>query len=90
MVITRKVASPIAVTEAKTIVDDIAKSDNWKLIDRDIHTLLDAIDLVSQYRVHIWDATIAACMRENGITDIVTEDKKDFEKIPEIHAIVPF
>jgi len=90
VVITRKVASPITITEAKIVIDDIAKSDSWKLIDRDIHTFLDAIDLVSQYNVHIWDATIAACMKENGISDIVTEDKKDFEKIPGIHAIVPF
>lgn len=90
VVITRKVASPISVTEAKTIINDITKSDNWKLIDRDIHTFLDAIDLVLQYNVHIWDATIAVCMKENGISYIVTEDKKDFEKIPGIHVVVPF
>ena len=68
----------------------MANSDSWTLIDRDIHTFLEAIDLVSQYHVHIWDATIAACMKEHGIVDIVTEDKADFEKIPGIHVIVPF
>ena len=51
-------ANPVA--EARTIIGDMVKSDNWKLIDRDIHTFLAAIDLVSQYNVHIWDATIAA------------------------------
>jgi predicted nucleic acid-binding protein len=90
VVITKKVESPMTVAEAKTIVDDIAKSDSWRVIDRDIHTFLDAIDLVSQHHVHVWDATIAACMRENGITDIVTENKKDFEMISDIHVIFPF
>ena len=79
MVMTRKVTSPISVNEAKTIIEDMVKSDRWKVIDRDVHTFLDAIDLVSQYHAHVWDATIAACMKENSITDIVTEDKTDFE-----------
>lgn len=90
VVITRKVESPISLTEAKTMIDDIAKSDNWRIIDRDIHTFLTAIDLVIQYDIHTWDATIAACMRESGITEIITENKKDFEKIPDFHVIVPF
>lgn len=90
VVITRKVTSPISVTVAKSIIDDMVKSESWKVIDRDIHTFLDAIDLVSQYHVHIWDATIAACMKEHGVAVIVTEDKNDFEKIPGIHVVVPF
>jgi predicted nucleic acid-binding protein len=51
---------------------------------------LNAIDIVSQYSVHLWDATIAACMKENGILHIVTENKADFEKIPDIQVIFPF
>jgi len=51
---------------------------------------LKAIDLVSQYSVHIWDAMIAACMKENGIQHIVTEGTADFEKIPDIQVIFPF
>jgi predicted nucleic acid-binding protein len=90
VVMTRKVAAPIPINEVKTIIDDMVKSDRWEIIDRDVHTFLDAIDLVSQYHIHIWDAMIAACMKENGIADIVTEDKAGFEKIPGIHVIVPF
>jgi predicted nucleic acid-binding protein len=90
VVMTRKVAAPIPVSEAKTIIDDMVRSDRWKVIDRDVHTFLDAIDLVSQYHIHIWDAAITACMKENGVTDIVTEDNADFEKIPGIHVMVPF
>lgn len=90
VVITKKVDSPVAVTEAKTIVEDFLKSDNWRIIDRDVDTFLSAIDIVSEYGIHLWDAVIAACMKENGIIDIVTENKKDFEKIPDIKVSVPF
>ncbi|MEW6608636.1 MAG: PIN domain-containing protein [bacterium] len=90
VVITQKVENPIDVKEAKTIVEDILKSDNWKIIDRDVDTFLSAIDLVSKYNIHLWDAVIAACMKENGIIEIVTENKADFEKIPDIRVIIPF
>ena len=49
-----------------------------------------AIDIVSRHKIHLWDAMIAACMKENDINEIVTENKKDFEKIPDIQVIVPF
>ncbi|MEW5768365.1 MAG: hypothetical protein AB1797_12225 [bacterium] len=48
VVITQKVENPIDVKEAKPIVQDILKSDNWKIIDRDVDTFLSAIDLVSE------------------------------------------
>src|SRR3990170_5942715 len=51
VVITKKVENPIDVTEAKTIVEDFLKSDNWKIIDRDVDTFLSAIDIVSEYGI---------------------------------------
>ncbi|MDL1978299.1 MAG: hypothetical protein LWX52_09425 [Deltaproteobacteria bacterium] len=66
--ITKKVTSPIPVADAKIIIDDMAKSDSWRVIDRDINTFLKAIDIVSQHAVHLWDATIIACMKERGVT----------------------
>jgi len=90
IVITPKVENPIDVLEAKTIVEDFLKSDNWLIIDRDLDTFLSAINLVNQYDIHLWDAVIVACMMENEVTEIVTENKKDFEKIPDISVTVPF
>ncbi len=90
VVITRKVENPIDIIEAKTIVEDILKSDNWKVIDRDENTFLSAIDIVSEHKVHLWDAVIVSCMKENEITEIITENKKDFEKNSDIKVIVPF
>lgn len=90
VIITDKVENPISVTEAKTLIEDFLKSDNWRIIDRDADTFLNAVDLVSEHKIHLWDAVIAACMKENDITEIVTENKKDFEKVPDIKVTVPF
>ena len=43
-----------------------------------------------EYRIHLRDALIVACMKENDIVEIVTENKIDFEKIPEIKVTIPF
>lgn len=90
VIITDKVENPISVTEAKTLIEDFLKSDNWRIIDRDADTFLNAVDLVSEHKIHLWDAVIAACMKENDITEIVTENKKDFEKVPDIKVTIPF
>ncbi|MFV1951142.1 MAG: PIN domain-containing protein [Nitrospinota bacterium] len=90
VVMTKKVENPIDVAEARTIVEDFLKSDNWRIIDRDEDTFLNAVNLVSEHEIHLWDAVIAACMKENDLTEIVTENKKDFEKIPDIKVIIPF
>ncbi len=90
VVITRKVEYPIEIGEAKTIIEDIIKSDKWRVIDRDVDTFLNAVDLVYRHNAHFWDSVIAACMQENEVTDIVTENKADFENIPDINVIFPF
>jgi predicted nucleic acid-binding protein len=90
VVITKKVENPIDTNDAKAIVEDILISDNWMIIDRDVDTCINAIDLVSKYGIHLWDTLIAACMKENEISEIVTENKRDFEKIEGLKVTVPF
>jgi len=90
VVITRRVENPVDVTTARAILYDFSSSDRWKIIDRDTDTLFKAIDIVAQYGVHFWDAVIAATMSENGIAEIVTENKKDFDKIPGLEVLCPF
>jgi predicted nucleic acid-binding protein len=90
VVMTSKVERPIKIIEAKGIIEDFLNSEKWKIIDRDADTFLKAVNLVSEYGIHLWDAIIAACMEENNIPEIVTENRKDFEKIPHITVIVPF
>lgn len=75
VVITKKVENLISIRDAKTIVEDILKSNSWKILDRDTDTLLKAIDVVFEYGIHLWDALIVSCMKENDIVEIVTENK---------------
>jgi predicted nucleic acid-binding protein len=90
VVITKKVENPVDVSTAKGIVQDIIGSDKWTVIDRDVDTLLTALNLVEQYGMHLWDAAIAATMKENDIFEIVTENVKDFKKIPQLKVSNPF
>lgn len=90
VVITKKVENPVDMTTAKEIVRDFMRSEKWTIIDRDADTFLNAIDLVSQHGIHLWDAAIAASMKENDVSEIVTENVKDFRKISGLKVSCPF
>ena len=88
--VTGKVRRPISVASARTIVSDIARSSRWLVIDRHVRTMMTAMDLVARVRAPYWDALIAACMMEHGVHTIVTENERDFKRIPNITVINPF
>jgi predicted nucleic acid-binding protein len=90
IVVTRKVEQPLPLEEAQTIISDIINSAKWMVIDRNHKTLINAIDLVKTTGVHFWDALIAACMHENSIGKIITENESDFKKVKNITVINPF
>jgi predicted nucleic acid-binding protein len=46
VVVTRKVANPIPIASARTIISDILRSRRWFIIDRQAETLLKATELV--------------------------------------------
>jgi predicted nucleic acid-binding protein len=73
---------------AKEIIEDIIEFQNWIHMDYDPRTILSAIELNREYKVHYWDALIAATMRENKIFCIYTEDG-DFKNIPWLNVINP-
>ncbi len=89
-VVTRKVTKPISAVVAESIVSGIIAGSQWRVIDRGPMTVLKAIELVKLYRAPFWDALIAACMLEYGIGTIVTENERDFRKIPGLKVINPF
>lgn len=89
VVVTRKVEKPLSAAVAKTIVEDILKSEKWTVIDRDANTFLKAMELVAKRPAPFWDVLIAACMLENDIKEILTENIKDFANIPGISASNP-
>lgn len=89
-VVTRKVEMPISANAAETLVKDIVTATQWRVIDRSPETVFKAIELVKLHRTSFWDALIAACMLENGIHTIVTENERDFKRIPGITVTNPF
>lgn len=42
------------------------------------------------YKIHFFDALIVATMKSNNIDTIITENEKDFKKIPWLKVINPF
>lgn len=48
------------------------------------------MELVELYRTNFWDALIVACMLEYGVDTIVTENERDFKRIPGITVVNPF
>jgi predicted nucleic acid-binding protein len=88
--VTRKVQKPVPIVDAKTIVSDMLRSSRWIVIDRNAGTVMKAMEIVESGRAPFWDALIAACMLEHGIEIIVTENEKDFKKIPGITVVNPF
>ena len=89
-VVTRKVARPISANAAETVIQGILAASQWTVIDRTSSTVLKATEMVRDYRASFWDALIAACMLEHGVHTIVTENERDFRKIPGITVIDPF
>lgn len=90
VVVTRKVSRPMSAAAAETVIQGILTGSQWRVIDRSQRTVLRAVEMVKLYRARFWDALIAACMLEHGIETIVTENERDFRKIPGITVVNPF
>ncbi|NOZ77320.1 MAG: PIN domain-containing protein [Euryarchaeota archaeon] len=90
VVVTSKVANPMTARKAKERVSRIIDFSNWVKLVPDTETVLSAMDISARYGLHYWDSLIAAAMRQNGISRIITENTADFERVPWLEAINPF
>ena len=89
-VVTRKVAKPIPPSVAESVLRGILLGSQWTVIDRTPETVFKAIEFLKFSPTHFWDTLIAACMLEHGIHTIVTENERDFKRIPGIAVLNPF
>jgi predicted nucleic acid-binding protein len=89
-VATRKVARPMPIGQAENIVREIIASTKWRVLDRREGTVVQAMELVRERRAPFWDTLIAVSMLENGIKIILSENERDFRRIPGITVINPF
>tara|TARA_Y100000310_G_C20275273_1_gene619915 strand:+ start:216 stop:638 length:423 start_codon:yes stop_codon:yes gene_type:complete len=89
-VTTKKIPQPISLENAREIILKLTKLSNLKILKINEETILMAIEISEKYSIHYWDALIAAVMKENNIHEIITENEKDFNKIPWITTTNPF
>ena len=62
----------------------------YTIITYGSNTVAEALHIASNYNLHFYDALIAATMEEGFISEIVTENTKDFRKVPNIVITNPF
>lgn len=87
--VTKKIEKPIAIEEAKGIVEKIIEFQAFTVFAVKASTIKSAISTIQKTGVHYWDALIAETMKENKVFEILTENTKDFKKIKEIEAKNP-
>lgn len=83
-----KFDSPFA--EVEEVIEDLVLYDDLDKIDYTSKTVRLALVNCKMYGVPFWDSVIAQTMKENGISEILTENQKDFGKIPWIKVRRPF
>jgi len=61
-----------------------------EIIRDEIHDWLEAFTISRSHATSYWDALLAATMKRHGITKIITENVKDFRKVPGLTVENPF
>ena len=60
------------------------------VIRYDGNTVIRAVSIAKEYKIHFFDALLVATMQENGIEEIITENTEDFRKIQWLKVKNPF
>ena len=84
---TSKISRPISKEDSQEIIAELSL--NFHILKYNEKTIFNAINMENLYKVHFWDALIAATMQENNLKTIYTENTNDFKKIPWVAAINP-
>ena len=87
-VLLEKVKPAISPADVKRIVFGYSRSSI--VLEYSRSTVVNAISTKDKYGIHFFDALLVATMQENGISIIVTENTKDFEKIKWLKVQNPF
>lgn len=90
VVTTKKITSPLKPDEIKKNIKDITSFSNFNIFAINKNTIINATNISSENNISYWDALIASVMKENYIYTIITENDKDFKKIPWLKVINPF
>ena len=61
-----------------------------RVVDYNSETVIRAVMLSKEYKIHFFDALLVATMQENNVSEILTENIGDFKKISWLKARNPF
>lgn len=86
--LSEKAEPPRPYQEVRTYV--LQLENVYRVVGYHPDTVAEALHIASNYGVHFYDALLAATMEENFISEIITEDEKDFGRIPWLKVINPF
>jgi predicted nucleic acid-binding protein len=84
---TRKLGVPTYQTNI--IVKSLILSKHWRKIDYNYNTVDKALNNSELFRAPFLDVLMTETMKENGIVEIITENEKDFSRIPGIKVTNP-
>lgn len=76
--------------QARIIVQGIIHSDKWHKTNYTQNTINSAAEKFERLGMRFWDLVISETMKENGVTEIITENEKDFLRISGIKITNPF
>ena len=89
VVVTEKVEHPMPTDEVRRFVQAIAGFDGWHVVAYGPATVDRALEIRESYRVHFWDALLAATMLEHGIDSLCSEDTH-LSRVPGIAVVNPY
>lgn len=87
-IITEKVSNPINYKKANKLVNNYSLA--FKTINYSEKTILKALWIKNEFKLHFRDALLVATMEENNVETIITENEKDFKKVKWLKVINPF
>lgn len=87
-VLTEKVTPPLDSDCIRQTIDGLTHS--MRILRYTPQTIMKALIIIKKYKIHFFDALLIATMEEHFITEIITENEKDFQKYPGIKVTNPF
>jgi len=84
---TKKIPKPLSVFEAKEIIRVLLK---WDIVLNDGDSILEAIDIQSQYKYSFWDSMIIEASIRGGAALLLSEDLSDSQIIKSVKIKNPF
>ena len=85
--LTRKVAQPLPLSQARQLVSDLA---TWPVLAPDSADVLEAIDGTARWQISFWDAMLVTAARKAGANLIWSEDLNDGQQYDGVTVRNPF